>query len=185
MNALIEAARAALAMLEMADCSTGYCCCGSAVDGHGIYDGHGPVDDGDYHQMKAIEALRTALAAAEQPAEPVALTPAAMKRGGFYNWKNQPDRLIYLRRFDGWHQFKKIGDPREVWCEVLDGDLHMLEETAASPAASDQASLPEIDYEALIEAAFKRCKAPQGTARCVAFKAGAEWFREQVIGGQP
>ena len=62
-----------------------------------------------------------------------ALTPQTMKRGGFYNWKNQPDRLIYLgRNWIGngwWHQFKKIGDPREVWCEVLDEDLHMLEET--------------------------------------------------------
>jgi hypothetical protein len=57
------------------------------------------------------------------------LTPEKMKRGGRYNWKNQPDRLIYLRKSGNWHQFKKIGDPREVWCEVLDGDLHMLEET--------------------------------------------------------
>ena len=100
----------------------------------------------EYRMAPAIARLRTALAAAEQPAEPVALTPAAMKRGGFYNWKNQPDRLIYLRRFDGWHQFKKIGDPREVWCEVLDGDLHMLEETAASPAAPAQAPTDEFVY---------------------------------------
>lgn len=61
------------------------------------------------------------------------LTPETMKRGGRYNWKGQPDRLIYLRRFNGWHQFKKIGDPREVWCEVLDSDLHMLEETTDAP----------------------------------------------------
>lgn len=58
-----------------------------------------------------------------------ALTPATMKRGGRYNWKYQPDRLIYLGKRGSWHQFKKIGDPREVWCEVLDADLHMLEET--------------------------------------------------------
>ena len=60
------------------------------------------------------------------------LTPEAMKRGGLYNWKNQPDRLIYLRKFGSWHQFKKIGDPRAVWCEVLDADLSMLEETRAA-----------------------------------------------------
>lgn len=68
------------------------------------------------------------------------LTPATMKRGGAYNWKNQPDRLIYLgRNWSGngyWHQFKKIGDPRKVWCEVLDADLHMLEETAEDPRAA-------------------------------------------------
>ena len=57
------------------------------------------------------------------------LTPAAMVRGAPYNWRSQPDRLIYLGKRGHWHQFKKIGDPREVWCEVLDGDLHMLEET--------------------------------------------------------
>ncbi len=61
------------------------------------------------------------------------LSPQAMKRGGRYNWKGQPDRLIYLgRNWSGngyWHQFKKIGDPLEVWCEVLDADLHLLEET--------------------------------------------------------
>lgn len=63
-----------------------------------------------------------------------ALTPAAMKHGGRYNWKGQPDRLIYLgRNWSGngyWHQFKKIGDPREVWCEVVDADLPGLEETS-------------------------------------------------------
>ena len=95
--------------------------------------------------------LRTALAAAEaQPVgEPVALQPSTMKRGGFYNWKSQPDRLIYLRRFDGWHQFKKIGDPREVWCEVQDSDLHMLEETAppAQPAAQP---MTDAQIEALV-----------------------------------
>lgn len=58
------------------------------------------------------------------------LAPESMKRGGRYNWKSQPDRLIYLGKKGAWHQFKKIGDPREVWCEVLSEDLHMLEETA-------------------------------------------------------
>lgn len=61
------------------------------------------------------------------------LTPATMKRLGYYNWKGQPDRLVYLGRNRSgngwWHQFRKIGDPRDVWCEVTDADLHMLEET--------------------------------------------------------
>lgn len=70
------------------------------------------------------------------------LTPETMKRDGRYNWKNQPDRLIYLRRFDGWHQFKKIGDPREVWCEVLDADLRMLEETACGCFEGECESMP-------------------------------------------
>lgn len=57
------------------------------------------------------------------------LTPATMERGGRYNWRNQPERLIYVGKRGSWHRFKKIGDPREVWCEVLDEDLRMLEET--------------------------------------------------------
>ena len=69
------------------------------------------------------------------------LKPSDMKIGGKYNWKSQPDRLIYLgRNWSGngyWHQFKKIGDPRPVWCEVLDSDLHMLEETRATGATHD------------------------------------------------
>ena len=52
-----------------------------------------------------------------------------LKIGGFYNWKYQRERLIYVGKDCCWHQFKKIGDPRDVWCEVLDEDLHMIEET--------------------------------------------------------
>ena len=59
-----------------------------------------------------------------------ALTPGVMKRGAPYNWRHAPhDRLIYLGKLGNWHQFKRIGDRREVWCEVLDEDLRMLEET--------------------------------------------------------
>lgn len=52
--------------------------------------------------------------------------------GGKYNWKNQPERLVYLGRPKvggscGWHQFAKIESPEVVWCEVLDSDLHMIE----------------------------------------------------------
>jgi len=54
---------------------------------------------------------------------------SSMKVGHPYNWKLQPDQLIYLGKKGHWHQFKKIGDPRAVWCEVLDEDLHMIEET--------------------------------------------------------
>jgi hypothetical protein len=60
--------------------------------------------------------------------------PTTFVKGGRYNWRGQPERLVYLgRNWSGngyWHQFKKIGDPGRVWCEVLDTDLHMLEATA-------------------------------------------------------
>jgi len=53
--------------------------------------------------------------------------------GGRYNWKHQPERLIYLGHnwsSNGyWHQFAKVDAPDVVWCEVLDSDLLMIEET--------------------------------------------------------
>ena len=58
--------------------------------------------------------------------------------GGKYNWKYTPeDKLVYLGKKGVWHQFVKIGDPREVRCEVLDSDLHMLEETKSTGLTAD------------------------------------------------
>ncbi len=55
------------------------------------------------------------------------------KIGGRYNWKGQPERLIYIGyNWSGngyWHQFTKVEKPGVVWCEVLPADLSMLEET--------------------------------------------------------
>jgi hypothetical protein len=62
---LLEALRSCLGMLEQANCSTGYCCCGSSIDSHTWGDGHGPVDEGEHYQLKAIEAARAAIAKAE------------------------------------------------------------------------------------------------------------------------
>lgn len=60
------------------------------------------------------------------------LTPTSMIIGDGYNWKGDAsNKLIYIGKMRGWHQFKKIGDPREVWCEVIDSDLHMLEKTTS------------------------------------------------------
>lgn len=56
-----------------------------------------------------------------------------MKIDGRYNWKGQSERLIYLgHNWSGngyWHQFAKVETPDIVWCEVLDSDLSMVEET--------------------------------------------------------
>jgi len=52
-----------------------------------------------------------------------------MKIGGKYNWINQPEKLIYLGKNGFWNQFAKVGFPEIVWCEVLDSDLKMIEET--------------------------------------------------------
>lgn len=59
-----------------------------------------------------------------------------MEIGEKYNWKGQTERLIYIgRNWSGsgyWHQFEKLDEPGVVWCEVLDSDLHLLEETTNS-----------------------------------------------------
>lgn len=61
------------------------------------------------------------------------LTSNDMKRGGYYNWLGQPERLVYLGyNFSGngyWHQFALVEKPTKVWCEVLTADLHLLERT--------------------------------------------------------
>lgn len=49
--------------------------------------------------------------------------------GGKYNWKWQPERLVYLRKVGVWHQFALTSNPDKIWCEVLDQDLHHFEET--------------------------------------------------------
>jgi hypothetical protein len=56
-----------------------------------------------------------------------------MKPGDRYNWKNQPERLVYIGMCEPrnglWHQFAKVDEPNVVWCEVQPKDMHMLEET--------------------------------------------------------
>ncbi len=46
-----------------------------------------------------------------------------------YNWKGQPERLVYRGRKGLWHQFSLIGNT-DIWCEVLESDLYMLQETS-------------------------------------------------------
>ena len=56
-----------------------------------------------------------------------------MKIGDRYNWKNLPERLVYIGmcepRNGRWHQFEKVDEPGVVWCEVQPQDMHMLELT--------------------------------------------------------
>jgi hypothetical protein len=60
----------------------------------------------------------------------------APQLGGKYNWKGQPERLVYLGcNWSGngyWHQFAKVETPTVVWCEVKTSDLLLIEETKDS-----------------------------------------------------
>lgn len=49
--------------------------------------------------------------------------------GNHYNWKNQPEHLVYIGRDGLWFQFSLVDSVGVIWCEVLESDLHMLEET--------------------------------------------------------
>lgn len=63
----------------------------------------------------------------------MSVTELKMKIGGRYNWKGQPERLIFLgRNWSGngyWNQFARVDLQEKVWCEVLDSDLDMFEES--------------------------------------------------------
>lgn len=60
-----------------------------------------------------------------------------LKIHGRYNWKNQPERLMYVgsRTYPGdprrWYQFELVSKPGDVWSEVLESDLESFEETQA------------------------------------------------------
>jgi hypothetical protein len=63
------------------------------------------------------------------------ITASTLKRGGKYNWRYQPERLIYMgsKQHNGdrrkWHQFALVSSPDVVWSEVLDCDLENFEES--------------------------------------------------------
>lgn len=61
-DALRDALQNCVALLENADCSDGYCCCGSPVAAHGMGDGHSPVDAGEYHKDSVLSMAQDALA---------------------------------------------------------------------------------------------------------------------------
>lgn len=48
-----------LDLLAHTDNSTGYCMCGSPVEGHGLGDGHSPVDEGQYMAQQLKESVET------------------------------------------------------------------------------------------------------------------------------
>jgi hypothetical protein len=54
-----------------------------------------------------------------------------MIRGNRYNFKGQSERLIYIGKRGNWHQFEKVGESG-VWAEILDSDLHLIEETVTT-----------------------------------------------------
>lgn len=52
--------------LKSAPLQSGMCCCGSPVEGHGMGDGHSPVDDLAYSAMQLQDRITAALARTER-----------------------------------------------------------------------------------------------------------------------
>ena len=65
--------------------------------------------------------------------------------GGAYNFKNQPERLKYIGTDKGWHQFELVGK-QGVWAELLDTDLHMIEETMTNKDMPDVIYVEKGEY---------------------------------------
>lgn len=49
-----------------------------------------------------------------------------LETGEKYKWKHEPHTLIYVGKNNGWHQFALVNTD-ELWCEVLDSDLKLME----------------------------------------------------------
>ena len=53
--------------------------------------------------------------------------------GGAYNFPGRKERLKYIGyNFSSngfWHQFEMMDKPGEVWCEMTDDDLSLVEKT--------------------------------------------------------
>lgn len=62
------------------------------------------------------------------------MTSVELKIGGKYNWKNQPERLVFIGSMPypkngTWFQFAKVDSPNECWSEVRASDLQHFEES--------------------------------------------------------
>jgi hypothetical protein len=47
--------------------------------------------------------------------------------GNKYKWKHDAKQMIFIGKYGYWNQFSLDGS-QKVWCEVLDSDLHLMEE---------------------------------------------------------
>jgi len=134
--------------------------------------------------IKVLADEVRALAASPQPAEPSAqgepVATVTEKMVTAYLTAND----AYWKRIDG--EPTKIGKWRNgTPSEATRVSLMAALASAPSipPHAVVEAVPLEVDYDALIAAAFKLHRYRQGTGACIAFKHGAEWMREQMERG--
>jgi hypothetical protein len=91
--------------------------------------------------------------------------------GGAYNWKGQPERLVYMgtMTYNGdrrtWHQFAKVEEPHEVWCEVLPQDLEGFEETEQEMVLVSGRAGESLRRQFLAKALEEQEADPEGAAK--------------------
>lgn len=51
--------------------------------------------------------------------------------GDKYKWKHETKTLVYVGKCGVWNQFS-LPSTNELWCEVLDSDLYLMERCNAS-----------------------------------------------------
>ena len=71
-----------------------------------------------------------------------------MVRGNNYRYIGTPQKLVYLgKNFSGngfWHQFALVKEPKKVWAEITDNELHLIEEIEnGSRAVEITVNVPE------------------------------------------
>jgi hypothetical protein len=87
--------------------------------------------------------------------------------GGRYNWKGQPEHLVYMGyNWSGngfWHQFALVNDPEVVWCEVLPTDTDSFEKSKIEGAApmSDKPYLRNLKTREGYDIWDKLCAVPR------------------------
>jgi hypothetical protein len=126
----------------------------------------------------AAEKLRAALAASEVQAEQPAQV-ATDERATFEAW--------CTKRWGGDRGDSFLREEGGAYAgEYINGRVEFAYSAWQARAALASAPrVPQINYRKLVEDCFSRTKAAQGTRGCVQFKAGAEWFREQVLAAAP
>lgn len=87
----------------------------------------------------------------------MSITPQNLEVGGRYNWRNQPERLIYMGSmpYQGnglWYQFAKVDKPDVCWSEVRAEDLSSFEVSDKPAAGLSQKTLKALAYESFSNA---------------------------------
>ncbi len=80
------------------------------------------------------------------------MTQLAIELRSYWKWTCGDEDLIYVGKSGPWNQFALVESPNQVWCEVLDSDMHMLEGIRMPLAAALQLEIDRATKEEIHEA---------------------------------